>query len=145
MHVEPYLFFDGRCEEAIEFYRMAIGAELLMRMRAGEAPEPHRPQPLGKEMDDKVLHAAVRVGESTLLLSDGPFQGRPAFQGFALTLYAADPDECRRWFAALSEGGEVTQALTETFYSPCFGMLADRFGVNWMVIVPAEEQAKPKR
>jgi len=137
MQVQPYLFFDGRCEEAIEFYSKAIGAELVMLMRNKEAPEPHRPGPLPPGMQEKVLHAAFRVGESTLLASDGPFQGRPAFQGFALSLYASDAAECERWFAALSEGGEVVQPLVETFYSPSFGMLTDRFGVMWMVLVDA--------
>ena len=137
MQIQPYLFFDGRCEEAIEFYRKAIDAELVMRMRAGEAPEPHRPGPLPPGMEEKVLHAALRIGESVVLASDGPFQGSPAFQGFALSLYADDEDECRRWFAALSEGGEVKEPLTPTFFSPCFGMLVDRFGVMWMVLVDA--------
>ena len=135
MQVQPYLFLEGRCEEAIEFYRRALGANVLMMMRMKDAPE----QPTdgcagGAAADDKVLHACLRIGASEVMLSDGMCSGRPAFQGIALSLSAADEAEAERLFGALADGGTVQMPLAKTFFSPCFGMLADRFGVAWMVL-----------
>ena len=135
MQIQPYLFFDGRCEEAIEFYRKALGAQLETLMRFKENPEPAMNPP---GAGDKVMHASFRVGDTTVLASDGNCGGRAAFQGFSLTLSASGPDEAERLFAALAaDGGQVQMPLTETFFSPRFGMVADRFGVPWMVIVAA--------
>jgi PhnB protein len=134
MEIQPYLFFDGRCEEAIAFYREALGAEVAMLMRFKDAPDPAM-VPAGGA--DKVMHAALQIGGTTVLASDGQCMGRPAFQGFALTLTAADEAEAERLFAALGAGGEVRMAMARTFFSPRFGMLADRFGVLWMVLVAA--------
>jgi PhnB protein len=133
MQVQPYLFFDGRCEEAVEFYRKALGAEVEMLMRFKDCPEPeHKPSP-GTE--DKVMHASLRIGEATVMASDGRCQGKPSFQGFSLSLPVPDAAEAERLFAALADGGQVQQPLTETFFSPRFGMVADRFGVPWMIVV----------
>lgn len=137
MQVQTYLFFDGRCEEAVEFYRSALGAEVEMLMRFKDSPEPPQPGMVPPGAEDKVMHASFRIGESTVMASDGRCQGQPSFQGFSLSLSAADQAEAERLFAALSEGGQVQMPLGKTFFSPCFGMVADRFGVSWMIIVPA--------
>ena len=136
MHVEPYLFFNGRCEEAIEFYKRALGAEVLMMMRNKEAPEKPPPGMLPPGSDDKVMHATLRIGSSNLMLSDGRCDGKPVFNGFSLSLDAANAAEAERLFTALGDGGTVQMPLGKTFWSPSFGMVADRFGVGWMVSVP---------
>ena len=130
MHIQPYVFFDGRCDEAIEFYREALGAEVQMLMRFKESPEPCAP---GTE--DKVMHAHLRIGRATLLVSDGRCQNHPRFEGFALSLSVANAAEAERLFAALAVGGQVQMPMTQTFFSPRFGMVADRFGVSWMIYV----------
>ena len=135
MHIETYLFFNGRCEEAIEFYQRALGAELLMMMRNKEAPEKPPPGMLPEGSDDKVMHATMRIGSSNLMLSDGRCDGKPVFNGFSLSLDAANEAEADRLFGALAEGGMVQMPLAKTFWSPKFGMVADRFGVGWMVSV----------
>lgn len=130
--VQPYLFFDGRCEEAIDFYRGALGAELVMLVRFKESPEPNTCAPGSEE---KVMHAEFRIGDKSVMASDGMCGGKPTFGGFSLSLTVPDADKAERVFAALSEGGQVQQPLIETFFSPLFGMVADRFGVSWMVVV----------
>lgn len=135
MKIEPYLSFDGRCDEAIAFYQRAIGAEVQMLMRFKDHPEPSQPGIVPPGSENKVMHASLRIGESTMLLSDGRCLGKPTFQGISLTLTAADTAEANRLFAALSDGGQVQMPLAKTFFSPAFGMLADRFGVSWMVYV----------
>jgi PhnB protein len=131
MAIQPYLFLDGRCEEALEFYRRAAGAKIDMLMRFRESPDPgHIPPGAG----DKVMHAAFTIGGSTLFASDGRNEGKPRFEGFALSLDAADDAEARRLFAALGEGGQVQMPLAETFFASSFGMVADRFGITWMII-----------
>jgi len=134
MHVEPYLFFDGRCEEALNFYQSAVGAEVTMKMRFSESPEappPGQPKPPA----DKIMHASFKIGDSTVMASDGYCTGKPAFAGFALTIAVGTEADADRVFNALSAGGQVQQPLTKTFFSPRFGMLQDKFGVGWMVIV----------
>ena len=138
MKVEPYLCLDGRCEEALEFYRRALGAEVTALMRSKDSPDPKMAIP-GAE--DKVIHAMFRIGETTLLASDGRCQGPPSFQGFALSLTVPSETEAERLFAALGEGGQVLMPLMKTFFSPSFGMLADRFGVSWMLYVAPEGKA----
>lgn len=137
MHIQPYLFFEGRCEEAIEFYKRAVGAEVLMRMRFRDSPEPPPPGAVPPGSEDKVMHACLRIGETEVMASDGGCSEAASFQGFSLSLSVADEAEADRVFAALAEGGEVRMPLGRTFFAPRFGMLADRFGVGWMVIVPA--------
>lgn len=137
MQVQPYLMFEGRCEEALDFYRKAVGAEITMLMRVKDSPEPPPPGMLPPGSDNKVMHASFTVGQSTLMASDGRSSGQPAFKGFSLSLMAADEAEAQRLFTALGEGGQVQMPLGKTFWSPAFGMVADRFGVSWMVQVPA--------
>jgi PhnB protein len=132
MHVQSYLFFNGRCEEAIEFYNKALGAKVEMLMRFKEAPGDHKCSP-GSE--DKIMHSCLRIGDNNVMASDGMAQGQPEFKGFSLTINAKDKTEANRLFGALSDGGQVRQPLIETFFSPCFGIVADKFGVGWMVIV----------
>jgi len=134
MQIQPYLFFDGRCEEAIDFYKRALGAEVTMLMRFKEMPDPP-PGSIPPGAEDKVMHASVQIGDATVLVSDGQCQGQASFQGFALSLTAADDAEAKRLFAALSDGGQVQMPLGKTFFSSQFGMAADRFGVSWMVYV----------
>ena len=140
--VQPYLFFDGRCDEALEFYRQALGAEVEMLMRFKDSPEP--PACPGAS-GEKVMHASVRIGDTTLMASDGRCEGKPSFEGFALSLSVPDEAEAERRFAALSKGGQVQMPLSKTFFSRRFGMVADRFGVMWMVIVPAHEAVVSNR
>ena len=136
MQVQPYLFFDGRAEEAVEFYRRALGAEVEMLMRFKDAPEAPPPGMIPPGSENKVMHMSFRIGDSTILASDGNCAGKPSFQGFALSLTVKDEAEADRVFNALADGGQVQMPIGQTFFSPRFGMVADRFGVNWMVYVP---------
>jgi PhnB protein len=136
MQIQPYLFFEGRCDEALEFYRTALDAEVMMRMRYKEGPEGSC-QP---GMEEKVMHSSFRVGDAAVLASDGMANGQPKFQGVSLALTVPDTATATRFFNALADGGNVTQPLTQTFFSPSFGMVADRFGVHWMIMVPQEGQ-----
>lgn len=138
MNVQPYLFFNGRAEEALNFYTKALGTKPDMLMRNREAPEQPPPGMLPPGSEDKVMHASFRVGDTEVMLSDGRCSGTPKFDGFALSITAADEADARRKFDAMSAGGEVTMPLGRTFWSPCFGMLTDRFGVGWMVTVASE-------
>jgi PhnB protein len=131
MQVQPYLFFDGRAEEAIEFYKKALGAEVTMLMRFKESPDPGMAPP---NAGDKVMHSSLRIGDTVVMASDGECKGKANFQGFSLSLSVASEAEAERAFKALSDGGKVEMPLTKTFFSPKFGMLADRFGVTWMVM-----------
>ena len=135
MQIQPYLTFEGRCEEALEFYKKALGAEVTALMRFKDSPDPGMCAP---GAGDKVMHSAFRIGDSTVMASDGRCVGNPAFQGFALSINARNGAEAERLFAALAEGGQVQMPLGKTFFSPSFGMVADRFGVAWMVIVLPE-------
>jgi PhnB protein len=136
--VQPYLFFDGRCEEAIEFYKSALGAKVDMMMRFKDSPEPVPPGMCPPGSDDKVMHAALRIGNTVVMASDGMAAGKPEFKGFSLSVNAANEAEADKVFGALGKGGKVVMPLGKTFYSPRFGMLTDKFGVGWMVIVPQE-------
>jgi PhnB protein len=138
MQIQPYLFFDGRCEEAVEFYRRALGAEVEVLMRYQDSPEPPPPGMVPPGSESKVMHTSLRIGDSTVMASDGRCEGRPGFQGFSLSISLADLAQAERLFTALAEGGQVQMPLAETFWSPRFGMVADRFGVSWMVnVAPA--------
>ena len=132
MQVQPYLFFDGRCDEALEFYKKAIDAKVDMMMRFKDAPDQSMISP---GSHDKVMHAAVHIGDTQVLMSDGRCFGKPNFQGFALTITAPDAAEGERRFNALAEGGQVQMPLAETFFASRFGMVADKFGVGWMILV----------
>ena len=138
MYVQPSLFFDGRSEEAVAFYTQTLGAEVMMRMRFQDSPEPPQPGMVPPDSAHKVMQTSFRIGETTVMASDGPCGGQPSFQGFALSLTV--PDEAERLFAALAAGGQVQMPLTTTFFAPRFGMVADRFGVSWMVTVARERR-----
>lgn len=149
MQIQPYLFFEGRCEEALNFYRDQLGASIGTMMRFSEAPpmDPAQapegcaggPPPDG----NKIMHADFRIGDSTLMASDGMASGKPAFAGVSLSLLVADVAEAERCFQALAQGGQVQAPLSKTFFSPAFGMVADRFGVSWLVV--AEDPDQPSR
>jgi PhnB protein len=132
MLVQPYLSFEGRCEEAIEFYKKAVGAEVQMMMRFKESPDQSMITP---DSADKVMHVSMRIGDSTIMASDGRCSGQPGFNGISLSLTTADDAEAERRFAALEDGGQVTMPLSKTFFASKFGMVADKFGVQWMVMV----------
>lgn len=133
MRVEPYLNFNGRAEEAFEFYKKAVGAEVTAMMRFKDAPPEAGTTP---EAANKVMHAVLRIGDAVLMASDGRCTGATKFEGISLALNAKDEAEAKKFFDALLEGGQVQMPLGKTFFSPAFGMLADRFGVTWMVVVP---------
>jgi PhnB protein len=142
MPVQPYLFFNGRCDEAIEFYRNTLGAEIIMLMRFKDSPEPHQPGSVPPGAENKVMHASLRIADTTVLVSDGQCMGEPDFRGFALSLTVSGEAEAERLFASVGDGGKVQMPLTKTFFSPCFGMVADRFGVSWMIYVAPQETGK---
>jgi PhnB protein len=134
MQVHPYLFFDGRCEEAIEFYRAKLGAEVTMLVRFKDVGESQADMiPPGAE--NKVMHGRFRIGDTAVMVSDGLCQGNPNFEGFCLSVTASSTADAEFMFAALSDGGTVTMPLSKTFFSPRYGMVSDRFGVSWMVYV----------
>ena len=135
MHVQAYLFFDGRCEEAVEFYRNRLGAEVTALMRFTDAPAPHPPGMVPPGAERKIMHCSFRIGETEVMASDGRCLGKPSFEGFSLSISVKNEPEAERLFAALGDGGQVQMPMNKTFFSPRFGMVADRFGVSWMVIV----------
>lgn len=141
--IQPYLFFEGRTEEALAFYRQALGAEVQMMMRYRESPEGSAKCPDGSTPPgDKVMHSAFKVGDSLLMASDGFCSGKPSFSGFSLSYPAKDAAEAKRRFEALSAGGKVGMPLGETFFAKAFGMVTDKFGVQWMVL--AEQKGGPQ-
>ena len=131
MHLQPYVFFNGRCQEAVDFYKQAIGAEVETLMRFKDAPDQSMVPPGSA---DKIMHCSLRIGDTTLLASDGQSDKQPAFDGFALTITAENEAKVDRLFDALGQGGEVRMAPAETFFSPRFAMLTDKFGVHWMLL-----------
>ena len=133
MNIEPYLFFNGHCEEAIDFYKKALGAEVMMLMRFKDSPEPHQPGMLLPGSENKIMHANLRIGDTNVMASDGRCTGKTEFQGFGLSLPAANEADAQRKFAALADGGQVQMPLAKTFWSPLFGTVSDRFGVFWMI------------
>jgi PhnB protein len=137
MQVQPYLFFEGRCEEAIEFYRKTLDAKVLMKMRFDEAPEGPPPGSMAPGWESKVMHSSLKIGDTEVMASDGMCPGNAGFKGVSLSLLVADEAEAKRRFDALAEGGNVQMPLGKTFFSPSFGVVADKFGVSWMVVVNA--------
>jgi PhnB protein len=133
MHVQPYLFFDGRCEEALDFYKKTLGAKVDALMRFKEAPDQSVVSPDNRE---KVMHSAFHIGDTQVLASDGRCMGKPNFQGFSLTITAKDNAEAERLFGTLGDGGQVQMPMSETFFASRFGVVADKFGVGWMVMAP---------
>jgi PhnB protein len=135
MQLEPYLFFEGRCEEAIEFYRGALDAKVEAMIRYKDAPDPPPPGMLPPGSENRIMHSLIRIHGNAIMASDGNCSGKPAFGGFALTLAMPDTATADRLYAALSQGGQVVMPLGKTFWSPRFGMVTDRFGVRWMINV----------
>lgn len=135
MTIQPYLYFSGRTEEAIAFYQKALGAEVQMLLRFKDSPEPPPPGVIAPGWESKVMHSSLKIGDAIVLASDGCGQGEAEFKGFGLTIAAKDEADADRIFGALVDGGEVRMPLGKTFFSPRFGMVADRFGVLWIVIV----------
>lgn len=131
--VQPYLFFNGSCEQAVEFYRKALGAQVDMMLRFKDSPEPMPPGRLPAGFENKIMHCSFRVGETTIMASDGCSEGKMTFDGFSLSITVPTVADADRVFAALAEGGKVEMPLGKTFWSPRFGMLEDRFGIGWMV------------
>ncbi len=138
MQVQPYLFFNGCCEEAIEFYKKAVDAKVDRLMRFNESPDPLPPAMVTPGSENKVMHASLHIGDTTVMASDGQCNGKPDFQGFSLSLSAPDNAAADRLFNALAAGGNVQMPLGKTFWSPRFGMVTDRFGLGWMVGVDAK-------
>ena len=133
MQVQPYLYFHGRCEEAVEFYRTALGAQGIELMRFKEAPDPVPPGMLPPNYENKIMHGTFRLGDTTVLVSDGGRVSSAGFQGFSLAIMVSSEAEADRVFAALAKGGQVGMPLGKTFWSPRFGSVTDRFGVEWMI------------
>ncbi|MEJ1159064.1 VOC family protein [Prosthecomicrobium sp. N25] len=134
MGIRPYIFFDGRCEEALDFYRTALGAEVTALMRYADNPDRSQPSMVPPGSEQKVMHAQLSVGGGEIFCSDGLCHGQPRFQGISVTLDVPTAAEADRAFAALAEGGTVQMPMAATFFSPRFGMVADRFGLGWMII-----------
>jgi PhnB protein len=141
MLVQPYLMFNGRCEEAIEFYKKATGGEVLMLMRFKEAPDQPPPGMVPPNWDNKVMHACIKIGDTEIMASDGCDTSGADFKGISLSLTVVNEADAAKRFAALSDGGKVTMPLGKTFFAKSFGMLTDRFGVSWMVIAPEAMEA----
>jgi PhnB protein len=138
MQVQSYIFFEGRCEEALDFYKSKLGAQVAMLMRMKESPEPPNPEMCPPGSEEKIMHCAFTIGTTTLMGSDGRCSGKPNFQGISLALSAPTESEAKRLFDGLGDGGQVQMPMTKTFFSPAFGMVADRFGVSWMVMADPE-------
>jgi len=137
--VQPYLFFNGRCEEAVEFYKTALGAQVLFSMRYKESPEPMPKERVPAGFENKIMHTSFRVGETTVMASDGCSTDKPKFEGFSLSVSVPNEKEAERVFTELSKGGKVEMPLAKTFWSPRFGMVEDKFGIGWMVSVPGQQ------
>jgi PhnB protein len=136
--IQPYLFFEGRCDEAIEFYKKALDAEVLMLMRFKDSPEPPPSGTAPTGTENKVMHARLRIGQNVLLMSDGRCAGKPVFEGFFMSVTVPTAAEVDKFFNALADGGQVRMPPAKTFFSPRFGMVTDRFGVGWMVLVQGQ-------
>jgi PhnB protein len=134
MPIQPYLFFEGRTQEALEFYRKTLGAQVLMMMQYKDSPDTPKGPDGTRPPGEKIMHACVQIGDSQLMASDGFCSGKPNFQGFSLSFPAQDESDAQRRFDALADGGKVQMPLGETFFAKAFGMVSDKFGVSWMVI-----------
>ena len=139
MKIQPYLFFEGRCGEALDFYRTALGAVVLGVMRYRDSPVPPGDGMIPPGSLDKVMHASFRLGDTVVMCSDGHCSGQANFHGMSLSITLPDAEGAGRLFAALSEGGEVQMPLTQTFFAQSFGMVADRFGLSWMILAAPQE------
>jgi PhnB protein len=139
MQVQPYLFFEGRCRDALEFYKKTLGAEVIMSMKYSESPDVDA-KACGDIPGDAIMHCSFKIGDSTVMASDGRASGKTNFDGFSLSITPNTEEKARRMFADLSDGGKVTMPLAKTFFSPAFGMLQDKFGVHWMIYVEGQQK-----
>lgn len=137
--IEPYLFFGGRCEEALAFYSAALGATVSFMSRYSDSPDAIPPGMLAPGFEDKVMHATFHIAGNTLMASDG-CDSNSSFSGFKLSIALPTEAETARAFSALAEGGSVQMPLSKTFWSPCFGMLTDRFGLSWMITIADSQE-----
>ena len=135
MDVQPYLSFEGRAQEALDFYKSAVGATVDVIMHFKDAPPEVQAQ-MSPDSREKIMHAAFRLGDTQLFASDGRCTGKASFSGVSLTINAASNEEAEKLFGALGKGGQVTMPMSETFFAYRFGILADKFGVNWMILYP---------
>ena len=135
MNVQPYLSFEGRAQEAIDFYKTALSATVDVIMHFRDAPPEVQGQ-MSPDSKDKIMHAAFRIGDTQVMASDGQCNGKATFSGIALTLNATSNAEAEKMFNALAQGGQVNMPMSETFFANRFGMVADKFGVGWMVLHP---------
>lgn len=140
MKIEPYLHFNGRAEEAFGFYERALGAKVDMKMRFSESPDPHPDGRLPAGFENKIMHASLLIGDARVMLSDGGALTGKSLGGFSLSLQYDSESDARHAFEALADGGRIDMPIGPTFWSPCFGMVTDRFGVHWMVTV---DSARP--
>lgn len=138
VQIQPYLMFGGRCQEAIDFYKRALGAKVEMVMQFKDSPEPMPPGTLAPGYESKVMHSSFRVGDAVVMASDGCGE-KQSFAGFSLSLSLPTAAEVDKAFNALADGGKIGMPLAKTFWSPRFGMVTDRFGVNWMLTVPHDK------
>lgn len=134
LRAQPYLFFNGRCAEALAFYEKTLGAKTEYVLKFKDNPDKPPPEKVPRTLDDKIMHCSFRIGETELMASDGMEDGAPAFRGISLTLSVKSPKEADRIFRALEKGGKVEMPLAKTFFSPRFGAVTDKFGVSWMVV-----------
>lgn len=144
MKIVTSLSFRGECREAFEFYARVLGGEITAAMPYGDAPPG---MPVGPQYKDWLMHCWLQVGDQAIMGSDSPPEFAPPIDqlknGFDVTLHTEDAAEARRWFDALSEGGKAVMPFGETFWSPGFGALVDKFGVPWMVNVVPDADWKP--
>ena len=133
--IVPYLFYSGRCDEAIAFYERELGAKLEIRMTFNESPVPLPPGMLQEGFESKVMHATLKIGSMTVYMADG-CDDKPKFDGFNLAIQVETEEEAHRYFNALAKGGSIRMPLCATFWSPCYGMVSDQFNVGWMVMIP---------
>lgn len=136
--IQPYLFFRGRCEEAIEFYKKALGAKVGMVMRFKDNPDRPPPGVVPPSLDERIMHASIEIDDAMIMMSDGMKEGGPAFGSMSLSLGVRNPQDVDRYFNALAEGGEVEMPLSKPFFAERFGSVKDKFGVSWMIIAEAK-------
>ena len=135
--VQPYVFFNGRCDEALKFYEAAIDAKVNLILRFKDSPEPVPAEQVPANFDDKIMHCCFKVCGCDIMASDGCEEGAK-FDGFSLSITVEDEATAHRYFNALAEGGKVEMPMGKTFWSPCFGMVTDQFGMSWMIGLAGE-------
>ena len=131
--VNPYIAYKGTCQEAIDFYKQALGAELIFSQTWGESPMSEA------GFEDKIMHATIKIGDSTIMMCDDP-RNETTGSNISLAIGLNDKDIAHKYFDGLAEGGQVTMPLDKTFWAEAFGMLTDKFGINWMINCDAPKE-----